>query len=111
MAVSDDAGESSRDDGASRGRVLVVDDIEANRNLITALLSRDGYRVESAVDGNAALESVRRTPPDLILLDVMMPGPSGFDVCRALKADPLTRLIPIVLITALQQSEDRVQGF
>src|SRR3954469_24777340 len=111
MTLSDVSGESSRDDAAPRARILVVDDIEANRNLITALLSRDGYRVESAVDGNAAFESVRRSPPDLVLLDVMMPGPSGFEVCRALKADPLTRLIPIVLITALQQSEDRVQGF
>jgi putative two-component system response regulator len=93
------------------GRVLVVDDIEANRNLVTALLTRDGYEIEAVPDGSAALERVRRNPPDLILLDVMMPGPSGFDICRALKADATTRLIPIVLITALQQSEDRVRGF
>ena len=111
MMPNDDPVRSVRGDGLPLGRVLVVDDIEANRNLITALLSRDGYDVEAVVDGNAALESVRRTLPDLVLLDVMMPGPSGFDVCRTLKADPLTRLIPIVLITALQQSEDRVQGF
>jgi putative two-component system response regulator len=111
MAHSDGTGEPFRGEAAAIGRILVVDDIEANRNLITALLSRDGYQVETVVDGHAALESVRRRAPDLVLLDVMMPGPSGFDVCRALKADPLTRLIPIVLITALQQSEDRVQGF
>jgi putative two-component system response regulator len=111
MPLSDDPGGSSRDDSSARGRVLVVDDIEANRTLITALLSRDGYRVEAVVDGHAALESVRRAAPDLVLLDVMMPGPSGFEICRALKSDPLTRLIPVVLITALQQSEDRVQGF
>jgi putative two-component system response regulator len=91
--------------------VLVVDDVEANRNLVTALLTRDGYDIESVNDGRAALESVQRDPPDLVLLDVMMPGPSGFDICRALKADAVTRLIPVVLITALQQSEDRVQGF
>jgi len=93
------------------GRVLVVDDVEANRSLVTALLTRDGYEIEAVADGPAALESVRRAPPDLVLLDVMMPGPSGFDICRALKADAGTRLIPVVLITALQQSEDRVQGF
>ena len=93
------------------GRVLVVDDIEANRSLVTALLTRDGYEIEAVADGRAALESVRRNPPDLILLDVMMPGPNGFEICRALKTDALTRLIPVVLITALHQSEDRVQGF
>jgi putative two-component system response regulator len=93
------------------GRVLVVDDIEANRTLVTALLTRDGYEIEAVADGRAALEAVRRRPPDLVLLDVMMPGLTGFEVCRLLKADVHTRLIPIVLITALQQSEDRVQGF
>src|SRR5580765_123673 len=97
--------------GSSLGRVLVVDDIEANRSLVTALLTRDGYRVDAVASGAAALEWVRSDPPDLVLLDVMMPPPNGFDVCRALKADAGTRLIPIVLITALQQSEDRIQGF
>jgi putative two-component system response regulator len=97
--------------GPSLGRVLVVDDVEANRSLVTALLTRDGYRVDSVASGAAALECVRRNPPDLVLLDVMMPAPNGFDVCRALKADAVTRLIPVVLITALQQSEDRIRGF
>jgi putative two-component system response regulator len=93
------------------GRVLVVDDVEANRQLVKALLTRDGYEVEAVVDGATALDHVRRDPPDLVLLDVMMPAPNGFDVCRALKQDPVTRLIPVVLITALQQSEDRIKGF
>jgi putative two-component system response regulator len=97
--------------GPSPGRVLVVDDIEANRSLVTALLTRDGYRVDAAASGAAALECVGKDPPDLVLLDVMMPAPNGFEVCRALKADAGTRLIPVVLITALQQSEDRIQGF
>jgi len=97
--------------GSSLGRVLVVDDIEANRSLVTALLTRDGYRVDAVASGAAALERVRSDPPDLVLLDVMMPPPNGFEVCRALKADAGTRLIPVVLITALQQSEDRIQGF
>jgi putative two-component system response regulator len=78
---------------------------------VTALLTRDGYRVDAVASGAAALERVRSDPPDLVLLDVMMPPPNGFDVCRALKADAGTRLIPVVLITALQQSEDRIQGF
>jgi putative two-component system response regulator len=93
------------------GRVLVVDDVDANRQLVKALLTRDGYQVDAVVDGGAALDHVRRDPPDLVLLDVMMPAPDGFDVCRALKQDPVTRLIPVVLITALQQSEDRIKGF
>jgi putative two-component system response regulator len=101
----------SQSSGPSLGRVLVVDDVEANRSLVTALLTRDGYRVDAASSGAAALECVRRNPPDLVLLDVMMPALSGFDVCRTLKADAGTRLIPVVLITALQQSEDRIQGF
>jgi putative two-component system response regulator len=92
-------------------RVLVVDDVEANRKLVTALLTRDGYQVDVVADGDSALESVRRNPPDLVLLDVMMPTPNGFDVCRMLKADAVTRLIPVVLVTALQHSEARIEGF
>jgi putative two-component system response regulator len=97
-------------DAVARGRVLVVDDVEANRTLITAILTRDGYQVEVAADGTIALESVRRNPPDLVLLDVMMPTPNGFDVCHALKRDHATRLVPVVLVTALQHSEDRIRG-
>jgi putative two-component system response regulator len=94
----------------ARGRVLVVDDIDANRALVTALLTRDGYDVSVAGSGREALDSVRRDRPDLILLDVMMPGLNGFDVCGALKQDPATRLIPIVLVTALHHSEDRIRS-
>jgi putative two-component system response regulator len=98
-------------DGARpQGRVLIVDDVEANRALVTVILSREGYRVEWAGDGRAALDSVRRDPPDLVLLDVMMPGPDGFEVCRALKSDPATRLVPVVLLTALNDTGDRVKG-
>ena len=100
----------SHRDTTRTGRVLVVDDVEANRSLVTALLTRDGYEIEVVADGRSALDSVHRDPPDLVLLDVMMPGLNGLDVCRALKADAVTRLIPVVLITALCQSEDRVQG-
>jgi len=92
------------------GRVLVVDDIEANRTLVSRLLSADGHRVTVAEDGRVALHSVRRDPPDLVLMDVMMPHLDGFEVCRALKQHPLTRLVPVVLVTALQNSEDRIRG-
>jgi putative two-component system response regulator len=111
MSYRGDRDAEPRRELLSAGRVLVVDDVEPNRALVRAVLTRDGYDVEVAADGVTALASIRREPPDLILLDVMMPTPNGFDVCRVLKADAATRLIPVVLITALQQSEDRIQGF
>ena len=94
----------------SVGRVLVVDDIAANIALATALLRRDGYVVSSATNGIEALEMVAREQPDLVLMDVMMPGLDGFEACRILKAGPATRLIPVVLVTALQETEDRIRG-
>src|SRR4051812_6189813 len=95
---------------ASTGRVLVVDDVDGNRALVAALLARDGYAVSAATGGQEALEQVRRTRPDLILLDVMMPGLDGFEVCRILKNDPATRLVPVILITGLQHADDRIRG-
>ena len=92
------------------GRVLVVDDVEANRRLIAALLSRDGYTVDFAVDGRSAIEDVIQHPPDLVLMDVMMPDVNGFEACRALKQNIATRLVPVVLVTALQETQDRVAG-
>ena len=96
--------------GPLSGRVLVVDDLEANRKLLGSLLTRDGYRVAFAEDGRAALDMVARDQPDLVLMDVMMPHLNGFDACLAIKRNPTTRLIPVVLITALQNSEDRIRG-
>jgi putative two-component system response regulator len=110
MSHSVDSAVQPHAHGNQTGRVLVVDDVEANRVLLTALLTREGYQVELAVNGSEALERVRRHPPDIVLLDVMMPRPDGFDVCRALKEDPATRLVPIVLLTALHNPEDRIRG-
>jgi putative two-component system response regulator len=92
------------------GKILVVDDEPQNVEVLKRLMSRLGYDVVAAVNGESALESVAQDPPDIILLDVNMPGISGFDVCRRLKADPATRLIPVVLITTLTGSDDRVRG-
>jgi putative two-component system response regulator len=88
----------------------VVDDLDANRTLVSAMLTRVGYQVEVAADGVEALARVRRDPPDLILLDVMMPTMNGFELCRMLKGDPATRLVPIVLMTALHHADDRLQA-
>jgi len=90
--------------------LLIADDIEANRELLTEILSTDRYRIVQAEDGEQAMQLLEEGEIDLALLDVMMPGRSGFAVCRALKSNPDTRLIPVVMLTSLSANEDRVQG-
>ncbi len=90
--------------------VLVVDDEPINRKLAQELLTSLGYRVEVANDGEEAVSKVRVLRPDLIMLDVMMPRLDGLQACRLLKQDDETRLIPVVLLTALSSMEDRVAG-
>ena len=91
-------------------RILVVDDIEANVRLLEAKLSAEYYQVTCAHDGPTALAMAANDLPDIILLDVMMPGMDGFTVCRKLKEDAVTRHIPVVLVTALDGRADRIQG-
>jgi PAS domain S-box-containing protein len=90
--------------------ILIVDDAASSAQLLELYLSRDGYRVILARDGEEALARVERDPPDLITLDVMLPGMDGFDVCRRLKTDEGTWFIPIIMITALNQVQDRIRG-
>jgi two-component system cell cycle response regulator len=92
------------------GRILVVDDIEANVRLLQAKLQAEYYHVLTASDGATALAIAAEEKPDLVLLDVMMPGMDGFEVCRRLKDDSATRHIPIVLVTALDGRADRITG-
>jgi len=91
-------------------KVLVVDDTPHNVKLLADLLAVKGYSVTTAVNGEEALAKVAADSPDLILLDVMMPGLSGYDVCRQLRADPKTALLPVVLVTSLDPHEERVKG-
>ena len=91
-------------------RILVVDDMEPNVRLLEAKLTLEYYEVLTASDGASAIEIADRERPDLILLDVMMPGMDGFETCRRLKADPVTRHIPVVLVTALDGREDKLKG-
>src|SRR6202522_2965342 len=91
-------------------RILVVDDIEANVRLLEAKLTAEYYDVISASDGPTALAMAASEKPDIVLLDVMMPGMDGFEVCRRLKEDPATRHIPVVLVTALDGRADRITG-
>ena len=93
-----------------RSRVLVVDDTESVRSLFRKLLSSDGHDVVAAADGAAALEAVHRHRPDVILLDVDMPTMDGLEVCRRLKADPGTRLTPVVMVTGQTDLNDRLRG-
>ena len=90
--------------------ILIVDDEDFNVDLLEQELEILGYTTLSARNGREAIDRVRGETPDLILLDVMMPVMDGFDCCRALKADPETRLIPIVIMTALDGFEDRIKG-
>jgi putative two-component system response regulator len=91
-------------------RILIADDVAANRALLETLLTRDGYSVETVSDGPAALEAVHREPPDLVISDVLMPRMNGFEVCHRLKQDRATRLIPVILVTSLSERDDRVKG-
>jgi putative two-component system response regulator len=88
--------------------VLVVDDGETNRALVHAYLADLDCRLRSAEDGPSALAAIEAEPPDLVLLDVQMPGMDGYEVCRRIKARPRGRLLPVVMLTALNHSNDRV---
>jgi class 3 adenylate cyclase/CheY-like chemotaxis protein len=90
-------------------KILVVDDVARNVKLLADVLTAKGYQVITAENGTDALRRVSEDSPDLLLLDVMMPGMSGYEVCSAIREDPATRMLPVVLVTALDASE-RVKG-
>ncbi len=90
--------------------ILIADDHESSLSALEGLLLLEGFDVRTAPDGEAALAEFRRSRPDLLLLDVMMPRMTGFDVCRHIKDDADSRLIPVILITALSATADRVAG-
>ena len=91
-------------------RILVVDDLAPNRKLLEVKLAADYYDVVSVSDGATALETARQGNIDLVLLDAMMPGMDGFETCRRLKSDIRTWQIPVVMVTALEEKEDRIRG-
>ena len=92
-------------------KILLVDDTQANLDVLCELLEREGYAISMAPNGEVALRIVRRVFPDLILLDVMMPGLNGFEVCQRLKKDEVTQNIPVIFITAETLTESVVAGF
>jgi cyclic di-GMP phosphodiesterase len=92
------------------GTVLVADDEEANRELMEELLSNEGYKVITAPDGSSALQELGRAEVDVVVLDVLMPGMSGLEVCERIKANPETYLLPVILTTSLSDKQDRING-
>lgn len=97
--------------GLKGAKILLVDDTQANLDVLCELLEREGYAISMAPNGEVALRIVKRVKPDLILLDVMMPGLNGFEVCEHLKADEDTKNIPVIFITAETLTESVVSGF
>ncbi len=91
-------------------RILIVDDHESNRKLLTTFLGQEGYCCETARDGETALQMMAEIKPDIVLLDIMMPGLDGFEVARRLKSQESTRHIPIIMLTALNDRESRIKG-
>lgn len=91
--------------------VLAVDDRPENLNLIAEILGPQGFEVATALNGPEALDFLRTEQPDLILLDVIMPGLDGLEVCRRIKEDPLTAAIPVIFLTAKTETDDLVRGF
>jgi cyclic di-GMP phosphodiesterase len=92
------------------GTILVADDQVSNRELLEELLTTQGFKVTTAADGLEALDQLARVPTDLVLLDVMMPHLNGFEACERMKANPDTYLIPVILVTALSDKQDRIEG-
>jgi DNA-binding response OmpR family regulator len=96
---------------AHSDKILVVDDTPANLHLLTNLLKEHGYTVHPASDGELSLRFAQTTLPDLILLDIRMPGMDGYEVCRRLKAEERTASVPIIFISILEDERDKVKGF
>ncbi len=95
---------------SAKPKVLVVDDTPHNIKLLADLLTVKGYDVATAADGEEALAKLAADTPDIVLLDIMMPGLSGYDVCRSIRADAKTALLPVVLVTSLDPQQERVKG-
>ncbi|NEP12435.1 MAG: response regulator [Symploca sp. SIO2C1] len=91
--------------------ILIVDDTISNLEILTTVLTDQGYQVQSATNGNIALQVIQNKQPDLILLDIMMPEMSGYEVCQRLKEDPQTTHIPVIFISALHELVDLQKAF
>jgi two-component system alkaline phosphatase synthesis response regulator PhoP len=95
----------------SKGKILVVDDEIYIVHILDFSLGMEGYEVVTALDGEQALEKMKTEKPDLIVLDIMMPKLDGYEVCKAVKADPATKQIPVILLSAKGRNVDQSMGF
>ena len=93
-----------------KAKILVTDDIKQNVKLLRVILTAADYDVIEAYDGEEAVEKARTERPDIIILDVMMPRLTGYEVCQKLRADDTTRNIPVIMVTALHEMDDRIKG-
>ena len=96
---------------SDKGKILAVDDTPASLKLLSDLLRNEGYDVRSAINGTLALRSAAMSPPKLVLLDIRMPEMDGFEVCRRLKADPNTASVPVIFVSALTDTDEKLHGF
>ena len=94
-----------------RNRILIVEDEESLLKLESILLSSKGYNVIGFADGPAAIEEISRNLPDLVILDIMLPGMDGFEVCRRIRNDPASSKVPVIMLTARKNSQDMERGF
>ncbi|HBA59495.1 MAG TPA: adenylate/guanylate cyclase domain-containing response regulator [Elusimicrobia bacterium] len=97
--------------GQAAPNILVVDDMPANLELLSGMLKERHCRIRSALSGELALQAARNDPPDLVLLDINMPGMDGYEVCRRLKADPKLKDIPVIFLSSLDEMQDKVKAF
>ncbi|MEJ2199780.1 MAG: response regulator [Desulfuromonadaceae bacterium] len=93
------------------GDILIVDDNPDNLRVLEEILTAEGHLVRAAVSGEIALKAIAVRPPELIFLDIMMPGMDGFELCRRLKADPATAAIPVLFLSALAETEEKLKAF
>jgi len=94
-----------------KSRILAVDDMPVSLRLLTDILKAEGYEVRSALNGELALRAAANNPPDLVLLDIRMPEMDGYEVCRRLKAQPATRNVPVIFVSAVLETSEKVKGF
>ena len=91
-------------------KILIVEDKQDNIDLISYFLKPQNYEIQVAMNGEAAIEMITKSPPDIILLDIMLPRMNGFEVCERIKKDPRTRFIPVIMITALKELKDKIHS-
>ena len=94
----------------SESRVLIVDDVKSNVDVLVQAL-RDDYKLSVALSGASALQAIEKAPPDLVLLDIMMPDLDGYEVCRRIRAMPQAREVPVMFLSALDEATDKARGF